>query len=185
MELSSIDLTDPKCVRRDDSGRSLAFFCKKTPVKVDAQLISALKSASDHLGGHDIRLCLHDSPEAEFHEMIILQCGGHYSRPHKHPIKGESYHIIEGSMAAFVFDEFGQVIDANVLDSSSSFLYRVGGNTYHMAVSLSELLIYHESRPGPFLRDTDSVFPSWAPDGTDAEQGLAYTKKLLQIIGIE
>ena len=88
-------------------------------------------------------------------------------------------------MAAFVFDEYGQVIDANVLDSSSSFLYRVGENTYHVAVPLSELLIYHESKPGPFLHDNDSVFPSWAPDATDAEHGLPYTRKLLQILGAE
>ena len=88
-------------------------------------------------------------------------------------------------MAAFVFDEYGQVIDANILDSSSSFLYRVGGNTYHVAVPLSELLIYHESKPGPFLHDNDSVFPSWAPDASDADDGLAYTQKLLQILGID
>ena len=88
-------------------------------------------------------------------------------------------------MAAFVFDEYGQVIDANVLDSSSVFLYRVGGNTYHLAVPLSELLIYHESKPGPFLHDNDSVFPLWAPDGTDSEQGLAYTKILLQVMGVK
>ena len=144
-----------------------------------------MKSTSEQLVGLDIRICLHDSPEAEFHEMIILQYGGKYSRPHKHPVKGESYHIIEGSMAAFVFDDSGQVMDANVLDASSSFLYRVGGNTYHVAVPLSELLIYHESKPGPFLHDDDSVFPSWAPDTFDAENGLSYTNKLLQILGIE
>lgn len=184
MQLSTVNLTDPATVRFDDKGRSAAYFCKRVPVRVDSALIEELKAASVRLGGNNVRLCLHDGPDSAFHEMINLEHKGRYYRPHKHMAKGESYHIIEGKMAAFVFDEDGQVVDANVLDPQVNFLYRIGGNMYHAVMPLSDRLIYHESKLGPFLRESDSIFPVWAPDGSDREEVATYTSKLLDMLGI-
>ena len=38
----------------------------------------------------------------------------------------------------------------------------------HTVMPLTEVLIYRESKPVPFLRDGDNVLPEWASDGTDA-----------------
>ena len=179
MQLSWISLGDPDKVRMDDTGRSVAYFCRKAPIKVNADLIAELKEAAVRLGDGNVRLCLHESPESAFHEMINLEHKGKFYRPHKHELKGESYHIIEGSMGAFIFDEDGRVVDANVLEPHNNFLYRVDADMYHAVMPLTDVLIYHESKPGPFLRQGDSIFPSWAPDGNDPSEAQAYTAGLL------
>lgn len=181
--LSSVHLDDPDSVWVDEGGRSLGFFCKKTPVRVDKELIEELKEKSARIGNQNLRLCLHEAPNAAFHDMINLQHRGPYYRPHKHISKAESYHIIEGSMACFVFDEDGQVVDANILEPTGNLLYRVGVDMYHAVVPLTALLIYHECKPGPFLPEGDSIFASWSPDGNDLEQALEYSGNLLKYLG--
>jgi len=181
-QLSTIDLSDPLAVRFDQTGRSPAYFCLKSLVRVDANLVSDLKRAAIQMDDSNIRICLHDSPDAEFHQMINLDHQGRYYRPHKHPTKVESYHIIEGTTAFFVFDEQGNVRDANLLDPHDSFLYRVDRDTYHAVVPLTDLLIYHESKMGPFDRDTANIFPEWAPDGSNPDEAQEYSGHLLSLL---
>jgi len=126
-----------------------------------------------------VRLCLHDTTDASFHERIILQHRANYYRPHKHPEKGVSYHIIEGSMGVLVFDENGNVTDAQVLEPHNSFLYRVGPDVYRVTIPLSDLVIYQESKVGPFLRD-ENVFPLWAPHEDNPEEAQEYKRTLLR-----
>jgi len=148
-------------------------------LKIDSTLIDELKAVAASRNNTNVRLCLHKDPDAAFHEMINLEHAGKYYKPHKHPSKGESYHIIEGSMAFFVFGQDGEVLDANILDAKNSFMYRVDLDTYHALIPLSDLLIYHESKPGPFIREGDSLFPDWAPNDTDPESSKQYTRELL------
>lgn len=173
-----IDLSDPACARIDRQGRSLAILCMKKPVLVDQKLIDELKSMSKELNGADLRLCLHSDISDTFHEMIILQHYGRYYPPHKHRDKGESYHIIEGELGALVFDDEGVVTASTVLGRSGQIIYRVGENTFHTVLPLSDFVIYHESKSGPFVRETDSIFPDWAPDGKDIPASTAFREKL-------
>ena len=184
MTISSVDLQDPDSVWLDEGGRSLGFFCKKKPVRVDAALLRELKETSVRLEGKDMRICLHESPDAAFHDMIILVRRGNYYRPHKHPSKGESYHIIEGSLGVAIFDEDGNVEDACVLAPNHSLIYRTGENMYHAVIPVSDLVIYHESVAGPFIREHNSVFPHWAPDGSKDEESSVYVKHLTHLIEI-
>lgn len=176
-------LHDPAVVRLDDAGRSRAYFFLRGPVTVDRALIGELKEIASGLGGRNVRICLHEGPTAAFHEMIIFERPGVYSRPHKHLVKGESYHLIEGSMGAFVFDEEGAVVNACVLEAAGNFIYRVGVNTFHAVMPLGDFVIYHEAKPGPFTGDTDSIYPPWAPDGRDAAAAARYTDGLRRMLG--
>ena len=112
MELifSEIQLNIPEKVRIDESGRSVGFFCRRLPVRIDGKLIQELIDESERRGGSNVRICLHDGPEALFHDMIILEHKGNkYYRPHMHPGKGDCMHIIEGSLAVFSFDDEGEL----------------------------------------------------------------------------
>ena len=176
--VSTIAFDDPRSVWQDKSAKTVAYFCRKPPIKIDGRLLDELKRLAARLGGQNVRLCLHESPEAVFHEMIILEHAGKYYRPHKHTAKGESYHIIEGSLGVIVFDEQGKVEDACVLNPHGPLVYRIGANMYHMILPLSEFVIYHESKPGPFVRERDSLNPSWAPDGGNTAIAADYVLKL-------
>lgn len=184
MTISKIILDDPEKIRKDESGRSLGLFCRNLPGRVDRQLIDELKEILEQQPEKNIRLCLHEAPDALFHSMIILERQRKYYRPHKHYEKGECFHIIEGRMAVFAFDEKGNVIDSCCLDPSGVFIYRVQVNMYHAVMPLTPIVIYHESKPGPFLDNSDSIFPSWAPDDGDEEKITIYNQQLHDILGI-
>ena len=79
--------------------------------------------------------------------------------PHRHPEKAECYHLVEGRMAIFCFDDAGQVTDRCVLEPGGAFLFRVPPNRFHATIPLSDRVVFHESRRGPFdgARDADDV----------------------------
>lgn len=176
--LSDISLSDNQRVWRDPNAKTLAFFCRSLPVKIDARLTRELRSISEDNNGANVRLCLHDSPESTFHDMIILERAGRYYRPHKHLQKGETWHILEGTMAVFVFDTDGSLIEANTI--SDGEIYRLSLDTFHALIPISDIIIYHESKPGPFLGQIDSLYPDWAPDGSDPAETTAFIDKLRQ-----
>ena len=162
---SLIRLDDAQTVRLDDSGRSPAYFCLRKPVAVTRELIADLMARGKG-AGQGIRLCLHEGPEALLHDMIVVQYAGQYFRPHKHLEKGESYHMIEGEMGVVIFDDGGRTVDACRMGASGTAIYGVGTGMYHANFPLTEVAVYHESRPGPFAAG-DSVFAPWEPDGED------------------
>jgi len=61
-------------------------------------------------------------------------------------------------------------------------VYRVGARMYHAVLPLTPWVIYHESKPGPFLGEADCVYPAWAPDGQDAGAVAAYTSMLRRVV---
>jgi glucose-6-phosphate isomerase len=182
MNLSEIILNDPKKIRVDESGKSVGLFCRRLPGRVDKALIEALKRMHAEYPGKNIRLCLHREPEAPFHSMIILEKKGKYYPPHKHLVKGESFHIIEGRMAIFIFDDDGLIQDACILEKEGCFLYRIGLDMYHAVMPLSDVVIYHESKPGPFTGEGDSLYPAWAPDEHNADEIRKYEGMLLKTL---
>lgn len=164
--------------KRDPSAKSLSYFSTGGAVRVDRALIEDLRSASRDNGNCNARVCLHDSPAADFHEMIILERGDNYCRPHRHPVKGESCHAIDGRVAVFIFGDDGEINDCAVLGNGNGLLFRIPSGRWHAVVPLSDPVIYHESKPGPFLGDEDREFPTWAPDGTDPESADAFVQSL-------
>ena len=63
---SSIDFLNQKDVRRDDNARTPGFFCLKSPVSINGEVLAELKRFSNSRG-EDVRLSLHQKPEATFH----------------------------------------------------------------------------------------------------------------------
>ena len=109
------------------------------------------------------RYCLHDNTNHLTQEMIICMNGFSYFRPHKHP-KGnsESYHMLDGQLDIFIFDDQGKVLQIVKLSSKESninndrdLIYRLSGSKYHLMIPQSEWVIFHEVSTGPF--DTSKI----------------------------
>ncbi len=175
----NLNLKNPHCFFEDTTGRSVAYFCQLKNAKVNADLIKELKAISSEIGNRNARLCLHDGPDATFHDMIIIEKKENYYRPHMHLKKEESRHIIEGKMANFIFDKNGQVIDICMFERVSNFAFRISEGFYHASIPLTDTVIYHETKPGPFMGKTDSIFPYWAPDGSNSDEVDVYKKMLM------
>lgn len=162
--LSSVDLDDSDCVMVDDGEKSVAYFCLRTPVRVGRNLLDELRTRFDRIAPRNLRLCLHDSPQASFHHMIVFERSGKYYRPHKHANKNETFQIIEGRMGVFSFDDEGNIIDRSLLSQDGDLIYKVSPDMYHAVMPISDIVVYHESKPGPFTGAGDSIYPKWAPD---------------------
>jgi cupin fold WbuC family metalloprotein len=180
MNPSRVSLYDQDRVRKDPKAKTVSYFCRELPVKIDGALLAELRQVSEAEGKANVRLCLHDSPEATFHDMVILERPGRYYRPHKHLTKGETWHVLDGRMGVFVFTDDGTLVESGVL--SPGEIYRLSLNTFHAVLPLGDFVIYHESKPGPFTGQSDSVYPDWAPDGSDAKNAEAFVERLREFL---
>ena len=172
-------------IKQDPNAKSLSFFCIKDRVMISRDIMDQLVEESKKNGDCDIRISLHKSPDDDFHNMIILQNKNKYYRPHRHQKKVEVYQIIEGKMALFIFNDDGEVIESDVLSTEENFIYRIPAKTWHVTIPLTKFVIFHESKPGPFLREGDSIFANWAPDGSVPHEAKKYFTLLLKKVNTE
>jgi cupin fold WbuC family metalloprotein len=167
-------------VRQDERAKSLSFYSTEAVVSVDREIVRQLVELSSRDRRGRARLCLHAAPESLFHEMVVVERRGDYFRPHKHLTKGESCVILEGRAAFFVFDDDGAVTHASVIGPDGGLLARVEADRWHVVMPLSPYAVYLESKPGPFLSVNDSLYPAWAPDGSDPEAAGRYMETLVK-----
>lgn len=175
---SRIDLNDPATCRHDPGARSISYFTRNGMALFDRRLAADLLLAA-RTSGQNARLSLHADPNDLLHEMVIVQHASAYNRPKKHPDRPKSWHMIDGSMAIFAFDDEGRIIDEVVLDAADSVLYRLPAGIFHTNIPISDQVIHHETILGPFKGDGDRVYAPFAPDGSDPEAARLYTKTLL------
>jgi cupin fold WbuC family metalloprotein len=127
-----------------------------------------------------IRLCAHQSPEENLHEMFVVYTSSTYMRPNKHP-KDESLHILKGLADFVFFDQQGnvtEVVQLGELSSGRPFYCRVPQDTYHTVLMRSDRLVIHEGLTGPFRRDSTTVFAPWAPAENDLPGVKAFSERL-------
>ena len=156
---------DPDLVVEDTGAKSVSFFVKVWPVFVGRTMIEDMERISVERGGRNVRVCLHAGADAAHHDMVILERGGGFFPPHRHPGKAETFHVIEGALGLVNFDEAGEVVEASVIRPGE--VYRLAVELYHMVIPASDLVVYHESKPGPFLGAADLIWPAWAPAAGD------------------
>ena len=128
-----------------------------------------------------VRLCTHQSVEDAVHEMLIVHIKGTYIRPHKHPNKSESFHIIEGTLDIVIFDDAGnifEVVNMGEYSSGDQFFWRLSQSYFHTVIPRSDVVVFHETTGGPFVKETSNVPAPWSPTEDDIESIDLYTKRL-------
>ncbi len=162
MKKLPLSIFDDTTCWRDPNAKSIGFFAAGLVSSVDQSLLAELKDMAIQ-SGENVRLSLHENKDAAFHEMIIVQHRDRFHPPKKHSQKAKSFHVMEGEMAVFSFEDDGKVSNALALDGQNSFIFRAEKNVYHADFPITELVVHHESTLGPFLGDSDSEYPNWAP----------------------
>ena len=130
---------------------------------IDGAIIDLLKDMARDSSNFRSRACLANTDNA-VQEMVIVMGSTSYVRPHKHPKnKAESYHLIEGELLVKIFRDDGQLYREIKLNKKSP-VYRLKGGWYHQPVPMSEWVVYHEVYPGPFIKEQDVMYATWAPE---------------------
>lgn len=153
-------------------------------VKVADRVINALKRKAAENPRKRARLCAHRAADNPLHEMLIVLTNNTYIRPHKHPSKSESFHIIEGRLDVLVFDEGGDLIEVVRMGdyaSGQAFYYRIADPYYHAPLIRSDYAVFHETTDGPFRR-SDTIFAPWAPEEHDDAAVEAFMSRIARDI---
>ena len=152
-----------------------------TLAKVTGDDVVFLKAQAAKNKRRRVRLCAHPGNADLLHEMLIIHVQNTYVAPHKHVNKSESFHIIEGALSVFLFDDDGRVIETirmGEVTSSRVFYYRLSSSIYHSVLPESEFVVFHEVTNGPFDR-RDMVIAPWAPVEDDETAQVQFAQFLL------
>lgn len=157
------------------------LYAEEEPVSVDAARLTRLKGLARENRRGRARLCTHPDPGDTLHEMLIVLRAGNYIRPHRHPGKSESFHVIEGSADLVIFDDTGLPVRRLRLGdfrSGRSFFFRIGSPQFHAVVVSSGVFVCHETTNGPFDRE-QTEFAPWSPAEDDREGGNQFMQEIL------
>lgn len=145
---------------RDLRAKTESYYSRNAAPVIGDDVVAGLKRRMAETGGSTIRVCLHEGPEAAFHEMIIVHKRGGSFPAHKHLTKDESYQMIEGILRIEIHDEQGRPVESFRIGGPGTglpFLVRIRSGVWHATIPETEHAVFHEARPGPF-RGGDSVF---------------------------
>lgn len=159
------------------------YYSGASITRCDIGLIEELKNKATSNTRKRTRLCTHGDVNDKVHEMLIIHERDCYVRPHKHPGKAESIHIIQGKVDIVLFNDDGsisEVIHMGEFNSGLSFYLRTEAPVYHTLLIRSEVLVFHETTNGPFDRN-DTVFAPWSPE----DKNIAATRQYIANLDIQ
>ena len=69
--------------------------------------------------------------------------------------------MIECSQRIFTFNNEGKILENVFMNTKKNIVFRIDKNIFHSSRIISKYVIFHESKPGPYLGKWDSVYPKW------------------------
>jgi len=139
-------------------------YIKNDIIKINKHSLIKLKAFSKFSQNRKSRICCHSNKKDKLHEMIIYHKKHYYVRPHKHPKRTESIHLIEGLADIIIFNNCGnikEIIRLGTVNSNYNFYYRLNCDYYHTLIIRSKYIIFHETSLGPFSKK-NTLFPEWS-----------------------
>jgi cupin fold WbuC family metalloprotein len=151
-------------------------------VALGARDVDELRRLAGESPHRRARYCAHRDASDPLHEMVIVMERSTYVRPHLHPGKTESFHVLEGRLDIAVFDDQGELTDVVRLaayGSGGPFYCRMNVPQFHTVLVRSDLVVVQETTNGPF-DPAAAVFATWAPDPADTGASSRYLARLDQ-----
>jgi cupin fold WbuC family metalloprotein len=150
-------------------------------VLIDEPLLEQALAAARQSPRGRIILPFHRGPQETVHRMLNAMQPGTYVRPHRHqaPPKHESFIVLRGAVAFFVFADDGRIQAMHGLGAGYPTLgIDVQPGLYHSLVVLAPDTLIYEIKSGPYSADTDKSFAPFSP-GEGSPEAARYTSRLL------
>ena len=127
---------------------------------LDATLARALTSPRGRIN-HNFHPDMASNP----HRFLNAWTRGSYAAPHRHLAvpKPESFIVLRGELALFVFDDAGVVTERHILGRNGTIGLDLAPGLWHTVTALTETAICFEVKAGPYDAATDKEFAPWAP----------------------
>jgi cupin fold WbuC family metalloprotein len=132
---------------------------------IDSDLLDATLAGAQSSARGRQNYNLHPTLSDTVHRFLNAWTRGSYAAPHRHLLvpKAESFVVLRGELALFIFDDAGKVSQAHVLGRSGVLGADVAPGVWHTTAALTETAICFEVKPGPYDAATDKEFAPWAP----------------------
>ncbi len=141
-------------------------------------VVDKAKASPRLRANHNFHAAADDNP----HRFLNVLTYGTYIAPHRHkaPPKAESFIVLEGEIAFFIFDDAGNIDQTFRLGPGHAARgIDLAPGLWHTLAALSPYAVCYEVKPGPYDAATDKEFASWAPQ--EGEGGVpAYLEGLLK-----
>lgn len=159
------------------------FVARDRIVRFGADEIDFLKKQAKASLRKRARICAHRSDTDPLHEMLIAVSAESYIRPHKHDVKSESFHIVEGVVDVVIFDDDGGIADLIELGEpkpGGRFFYRLAEPAFHTLLIKTEFLVVHEVTNGPFAPEHTRT-AEWAPGEDTPAEAAKYMSRVASL----
>ena len=127
----------------------------------------------------------HDTLDDPINRLINAMEPDTYLRPHRHknPDKIEIFLILRGSVALFLFDDYGNITDQRILDPKAGvYGGEIPAGVWHSLVVLESGSVVYEVKQGPFTPLSPENFASWSPSPDDATGVKLFLDNLLSMV---
>lgn len=145
---------------------------------MDATLLRAAGSPRRRINHN-----FHSAPTASVSRFLNAWLRGSYGAPHRHLAvpKPESFLVLRGELALFLFDDAGEVTEHHVLGRGGLIGIDLEPGVWHTVAAVSETAVCYEVKAGPYDAATDKEFAPWAPREGDPAAP-AYLERLLALL---
>lgn len=146
---------------------------------LDATLARALTAPRGRIN-HNFHPDMASNP----HRFLNAWTRGSYAAPHRHLAvpKPESFIVLRGELALFIFDDHGAVTQTHVLGRDGNIGLDLAPGLWHTVAALTDTAICFEVKAGPYDVATDKEFAPWAPREGDPAAA-AYLAGLISALG--
>jgi cupin fold WbuC family metalloprotein len=147
---------------------------------IDATLLHATLERARSSPRRRINHNFHAELSSNPHRFLNAWLRGSYAAPHRHLLapKAESFVVLAGELALFLFDDAGHVTEQHVLGRDGLIGIDLAPGIWHTVAAVSETAVCFEVKPGPYDAATDKEFAPWAPREGEPEAA-AYLERLL------
>jgi len=125
----------------------------------------------------------HSGPDDNPHRFLNVLLEQTYVRPHRHldPPKSESFLVLQGEVALWIFDGDGSVTQTHRLGPSNSIGIDIPPGVWHTLTATSPVAVCYEVKPGPWDPARDKEFSLWSPEEA-SPQAQNYLRSLLTLV---